>query len=127
MADRLLQLSSKPIFCNKRNNRSEQVLKKHFNQRTLLSHLHPTLKLPKCVSSVLKDGQILSIAVSNSLVYTGSDSNIIRIWKLPDFTECGQLKTKACMVVALEVSSERVYAAYGDGKIRCGGNHGMGL
>jgi len=65
-----------------------------------------------------KDGQILSIAVSNSLVYTGSDSNVIRIWKLPDFSECGQLKTQACTVVALKVSNERVYAAYGDGKIR---------
>ena len=73
----------------------------------------------RCVSSVLKkDGQILSIAASNGLVYTGSDINVIRVWKLPEFSECGQLKTKACMVVALEVSHDRVYAAYGDGKIR---------
>ncbi|KAB1218534.1 hypothetical protein CJ030_MR3G026414 [Morella rubra] len=43
---------------------------------------------------------------------------MIRIWRLPEFTECGQLKTKACMVVALEVHKERVFAAYGDGKIR---------
>ncbi|KAJ0007229.1 hypothetical protein Pint_29714 [Pistacia integerrima] len=47
-----------------------------------------------------------------------SESNVVRIWKVPEFTECGQLKTKACMVVALEVSHDRVYAAYGDGKIR---------
>ncbi|KAL5576480.1 hypothetical protein UlMin_018179 [Ulmus minor] len=73
----------------------------------------------RCVSSVLKkDGQILSIAASNGLVYTGSDINVIRIWKLPEFSECGHLKTKSCMVVALEVSHDRVYAAYGDGKIR---------
>ncbi|XP_050286112.1 protein JINGUBANG-like isoform X2 [Quercus robur] len=83
------------------------------------SKLNDLYSTYRCVSSVLKkDGQILSIAVSNSLVYTGSDSNVIRIWKLPDFSECGQLKTKACMVVALKVSNERVYAAYGDGKIR---------
>jgi hypothetical protein len=60
----------------------------------------------------------LSIAVSNGVVYTGSDTNTVRIWRLPEFTECGQLKTKACMVVALQVSNERVYAAYGDAKIR---------
>ncbi|XP_047150489.1 protein JINGUBANG-like [Vigna umbellata] len=73
-----------------------------------------------CASSVLRnDGQILSIAFSsNGLVYTGSDSNFLRVWKLPEFTECGQLRTKACRVVALEVSNDTVYAAYGDGKIR---------
>lgn len=73
-----------------------------------------------CASSVLRnDGQILSIALSsNGLVYTGSDSNLVRVWKLPEFTECGQLRTKACRVVALEVSNDTVYAAHGDGKIR---------
>ncbi|CAI9114169.1 OLC1v1014830C1 [Oldenlandia corymbosa var. corymbosa] len=73
----------------------------------------------RCISSVLKkDGAILSVAASNGLVYTGSQSNVIRIWKLPEFTECGQLKSKACMVVALEVSNDKVYAAYADCKIR---------
>ncbi|KAK4270764.1 hypothetical protein QN277_019536 [Acacia crassicarpa] len=39
-----------------------------------------------CASSVLrKDGQILSISLSNGLVYTGSDSNVIMVWKLPEF------------------------------------------
>lgn len=58
------------------------------------------------------------MSLSNGLVYTGSDSNVIRVWKLPEFTECGQLRTKACRVVAIEVSNDTVYAAYGDGKIR---------
>lgn len=92
----------------------------------LHSHSPTTTKLTdvsssayRCVSSVLKkDGQILSIAVSNGVAYTGSDTNTVRIWRLPEFTECGHLKTKACMVVALQVSNERVYAAYGDAKIR---------
>lgn len=43
---------------------------------------------------------------------------MIRIWKQPEFTECGQLKAKTSMVVAMELSHDRVYAAYGDGKIR---------
>ena len=73
----------------------------------------------KCLSSVLKkDGQILSIAISNGIIYTGSDTNLIRIWKLPEFAECGVLKAKACTVVALAVSHERLFAAYGDTKIR---------
>lgn len=90
-------------------------------------HPHsPTNKLSEsqttyhCASSVLrKDGQILCVALSNNgLIYTGSDSNVVRIWRLPEFTECGQLRTKACRVVSLEVSNDRIYAAYGDGKIR---------
>ncbi|KAL6996449.1 hypothetical protein U1Q18_006579 [Sarracenia purpurea var. burkii] len=73
----------------------------------------------RCISSVLKkDGQILSVAASNGLVYTGAESNVVRVWKLPEFTECGQLKTKAAMVVALVVSNDKVYAAYADCKIR---------
>ena len=42
----------------------------------------------------------------------------MRVWKLPEFTEYGQLKTRAAMAVALEVSNDKVYAAYADGKIR---------
>ncbi|KAG8379978.1 hypothetical protein BUALT_Bualt07G0145800 [Buddleja alternifolia] len=73
----------------------------------------------RCVASVLKkDGQIICIAAVNGLIYTGSEGNIIRVWKMPEFTECGQLKTKTCMAVALQVSSDRVYAAYADCKIR---------
>ncbi|KAL7099949.1 hypothetical protein ACP275_09G118700 [Erythranthe tilingii] len=73
----------------------------------------------RCISSVLKkDGQILCVAAANGLIYSGSQGNVVRVWKLPEFTECGQLKTKACMVVALQVSNDRVYAAYADCKIR---------
>lgn len=94
------------------------------------SPLHPHTKLSysqsdpqttsyHCASSVLrKDGQVLAMALSNGLVYTGSDSNLIRVWKVPEFTECGQLRTKACRVVAMEAANDTVYAAYGDGKIR---------
>lgn len=37
---------------------------------------------------------------------------------MPDFTECGELKTRAAMAVALEVSHDKLYAAYSDCKIR---------
>ncbi|XP_055830511.1 protein JINGUBANG-like [Solanum dulcamara] len=74
----------------------------------------------RCISSVLKkDGQILSVAVSNGLVYTGSQANVIRVWKLPEFTECDHLKTRASsMVISLQVSNDMIYAAYADSKIR---------
>lgn len=74
----------------------------------------------QCLASVLKkDGQILSIAVaSNGFVYTGSESNVIRVWKLPELIECDQLKSRARMVVAIVVSNDKLYAAYADRKIR---------
>ncbi|KAI3411547.1 WD_REPEATS_REGION domain-containing protein [Psidium guajava] len=73
----------------------------------------------RCISSLLKkDGQILSIAVSSNLMYTGSEGNVIRVWKLPELIECDRLKTKASMAVALAVSNDRVYAAFADLKIR---------
>lgn len=89
----------------------------------------PTAATHKCMSSILtKDGQILSIAVLNgAMAYTGSETNVIRIWKLPEFLECGQLKSKAKMVVAIQVSNDKVFAAYIDSRIRvwsrrtCGG------
>lgn len=102
-------------------------LPQSFHNSPTSSPLHPAaaaklsdlLISHRCVSSVLKkDGQILSIAIFNEILYTGSDSNLVRIWKLPDFTECGQLKTKASMAVALQVSHDKVYAAYSDCKIR---------
>ncbi|KAL1833900.1 hypothetical protein ACET3Z_003551 [Daucus carota] len=80
----------------------------------------PTAVTCQCTASVLtKDGQILCIAVLNGVMaYTGSDSNVIRVWKLPEFKEVGQLKSLAKMVVAIHVSDDRVFAAYGDCKIR---------
>ncbi|XAR50664.1 hypothetical protein NMG60_11005051, partial [Bertholletia excelsa] len=76
----------------------------------------------RCVSSVLKkDGQILAVAsaLDGGLIYTGSGTNVVRVWRLPEFAECGQLKTRsAAAVVAIEVSNNKVYAAYTDGKIR---------
>ncbi|EPS72937.1 hypothetical protein M569_01818, partial [Genlisea aurea] len=73
----------------------------------------------RCVASVLKkDGKVLCVAASNGLVYTGAQGNVVRIWKLPEFVEFGQLRTKASVVVALQVSNDRVYAAYEDCKIR---------
>ncbi|XP_030526510.1 protein JINGUBANG-like [Rhodamnia argentea] len=73
----------------------------------------------RCISSLLKkDGQILSIAVSGNLMYTGSEQNVIRVWKLPELIECDRLKTKASMAIALAVSNDMVYAAFADFKIR---------
>ncbi|KAK9102775.1 hypothetical protein Sjap_020029 [Stephania japonica] len=82
-------------------------------------HLPPSPLNHRCLSSMLKkDGQILTITISNGLVCTGSESNFIRVWKLPDFTECGKLKSKVGGVRALAVANDRIFAAHHDCKIR---------
>lgn len=60
------------------------------------------------------------MAISNNLIYSGTESNVIRVWKLPEFTECDQLRTKARRAVAMSVSgfNDQVCAAYSDGKVR---------
>ncbi|XP_020518350.1 protein JINGUBANG [Amborella trichopoda] len=73
----------------------------------------------RCISSLLqKDGQILSLDVSNGYVCTGTETKSIRIWKLPDFTIHGCLKAGCSGVRALSLSRDHVFAAYTDLKIR---------
>ncbi|KAL6006160.1 hypothetical protein ACLOJK_040206 [Asimina triloba] len=74
----------------------------------------------RCISSlIIKDGRILSIAALGRCVYTVSDANVVRVWKLPQFTECQRLRSNAGRAVsALAVSESRIFAAYDDGKIR---------
>ncbi|KAL4194076.1 hypothetical protein AMTRI_Chr05g57460 [Amborella trichopoda] len=73
----------------------------------------------KCISSLLqKDGQILSLAVSNGFVCTGTETKSIRVWKLPDFTIHGCFKAGCSGVRALSLSRGHVFAAYRDLKIR---------
>ncbi|KAM6585160.1 hypothetical protein CsatB_012162 [Cannabis sativa] len=113
----LHSLSPRPHSSKQNNNQNHQTTTVGLAVGVAVGDPHAAAY--RCISSVLKkDGQILSIAASNGLVYTGSDTNVIRVWRIPEFSECGQLKTRAFMVVALEVSHDRVYAAYGDAKIR---------
>ncbi|OWM76500.1 hypothetical protein CDL15_Pgr005464 [Punica granatum] len=60
------------------------------------------------------------MSISNNLIYTSTESNVIRVWKLPEFIECDQLRAKAHRAVAMAVSgfNDQVCAAYSDGKVR---------
>ncbi|KAI4324755.1 hypothetical protein MLD38_030212 [Melastoma candidum] len=96
----------------------------------LSSPLHPLLTTPKiiptasdvlyrCVSSLLRrDGQVLSMTVSGGLLYTGSEGNAIRAWKLPEFVEWDRLRTRANGAVSMAAANDTVFAAYADGRIR---------
>lgn len=75
----------------------------------------------RCLASILKRcGKILALAVSDtSLVYVGSESKSIRVWKLPGFIEFGHLKSSSGAVKAILVSEDGlVFSAHSDNKIR---------
>lgn len=80
-----------------------------------------------CLSSIEKEGgRILSIGLvylemtGEEVVYAGTDSRSVRIWKLPCFTEFGKLKSGSKSVDSMVVSSQHglVFTAHSDRKIR---------
>ncbi|KAK1414472.1 hypothetical protein QVD17_30216 [Tagetes erecta] len=67
-------------------------------------------------SLVREEGHVYSLASSGSLLYTGSDSRNIRVWK--DLTEFSGFKSSSGLVKAIVVCGERVFTGHQDGKIR---------
>ncbi|KAK6916512.1 WD40 repeat [Dillenia turbinata] len=67
-------------------------------------------------SLIREEGHVYSIAASGDLLYTGSDSKNIRVWKsLKDFSE---FKASSGFVKAIVVSGGKIYTGHEDGKIR---------
>lgn len=67
-------------------------------------------------SLIREEGHIYSLAVSGDLLYTGSDSKNIRVWKnLKDFTG---FKSSSGLVKAIVISGDKIFTGHQDGKIR---------
>ncbi|KAK7257904.1 hypothetical protein RIF29_32221 [Crotalaria pallida] len=67
-------------------------------------------------SLVREEGHIYSLAVSGKLLYTGSDSKNIRVWKdLKDYTG---FKSSSGLVKTIVISGEKIFTGHQDGKIR---------
>ncbi|XP_039137366.1 LOW QUALITY PROTEIN: protein JINGUBANG-like [Dioscorea cayenensis subsp. rotundata] len=67
-------------------------------------------------SLVREEGHIYSLAVTSGLLYTGSDSKNIRVWKnQKEF--CG-FKSSSGLVKAIVIASDRIFTGHQDGKIR---------
>ncbi|VVA15207.1 PREDICTED: myosin heavy chain kinase [Prunus dulcis] len=67
-------------------------------------------------SLVREEGHIYSLAVNGDLLYTGSDSKNIRVWKnLKEFTG---FKSKSGLIKAIVISGEKIFTGHQDGKIR---------
>ncbi|XP_057768444.1 protein JINGUBANG-like [Salvia miltiorrhiza] len=67
-------------------------------------------------SLVRKQGHIYSLAASGDLLYTGSESKSIRVWK--NQKEFSGFKSPSGLVKAIIIAADRIFSAHQDGKIR---------
>ncbi|KAJ8772593.1 hypothetical protein K2173_027770 [Erythroxylum novogranatense] len=67
-------------------------------------------------SLVREEGHIYSLAATKDLLYTGSDSKNIRVWK--DLKEYSGFKSSSGLVKAIIISGEKIFTGHQDGKIR---------
>ncbi|KAK9054070.1 hypothetical protein SSX86_025146 [Deinandra increscens subsp. villosa] len=67
-------------------------------------------------SLVREEGHIYSLAASGDLLYTGSSSKNIRIWK--HYVEYSGFKSHSGLVKAILISGDKVFTGHQDGKIR---------
>ncbi|XP_028779087.1 protein JINGUBANG-like [Neltuma alba] len=67
-------------------------------------------------SLVREEGHIYSLAASGDLLYTGSDSKNIRVWK--NLQEFSGFKSNSGLVKAIIISDRKIFTGHQDGKIR---------
>ncbi|XP_004238202.2 protein JINGUBANG-like [Solanum lycopersicum] len=67
-------------------------------------------------SLVREEGHIYSLAAKNDILYTGSDSKNIRVWK--DMKEFSAFKSNSGLVKAIIIAGEKIFTGHQDGKVR---------
>ncbi|KAF5747083.1 putative F-box and wd40 domain protein [Tripterygium wilfordii] len=67
-------------------------------------------------SLVREEGHIYSLAATKDLLYTGSDSKNIRVWK--NLKEFSGFKSNSGLVKAIVISGDKIFTGHQDGKIR---------
>ncbi|XP_023728953.1 protein JINGUBANG [Lactuca sativa] len=67
-------------------------------------------------SLVREEGNIYSLAATGDLLYTGSDSKNIRVWKSQK--EFSWFKSNSGLVKAIVIADEKIFTGHQDGKIR---------
>ncbi|XP_073046013.1 protein JINGUBANG-like [Primulina eburnea] len=67
-------------------------------------------------SLVREEGHIYSLAAKNDILYTGSDSKNIRVWK--NMQEFSAFKSNSGLVKAIIICGEKIFTGHQDGKVR---------
>ena len=67
-------------------------------------------------SLVREEGHIYSLAATGDLIYTGSDSKNIRVWR--NQKEFSGFKSNSGLVKTIVIAGEKIFTGHQDGKIR---------
>ena len=67
-------------------------------------------------SMVREEGHVYSLAAAGNLLYTGSDSKNVRVWK--NLKPYSGFKSNSGLVKAIVISGEKIFTGHQDGKIR---------
>ncbi|KAL2459169.1 Transducin/WD40 repeat-like superfamily protein [Forsythia ovata] len=67
-------------------------------------------------SLVREEGHVYSLSVKNEILYTGSDSKNIRMWK--NMKEFAAFKSNSGFVKAIILSGDKIFTGHQDGKVR---------
>ncbi|XAR59505.1 hypothetical protein NMG60_11015360 [Bertholletia excelsa] len=78
--------------------------KQGFNQTSLVGSL------------VREEGHVYSLAAKGDLLYTGSESKNVRVWK--GLKEFSGFKSNSGLVKAIVIADEKIFTGHQDGKIR---------
>ncbi|GFS46529.1 transducin/WD40 repeat-like superfamily protein [Actinidia rufa] len=86
------------------------------------SNSEETFSQHRLIGSLLRrEGHIYSLAATRDLLYTGSDSKNIRVWK--NMKEFSAFKSNSGLVKAIIISGEKIFTGHQDGKIRVWKTH----
>ncbi|MCD9638651.1 hypothetical protein HAX54_022741 [Datura stramonium] len=80
------------------------------------SHVESYLYTGLIGSLIREEGHIYSLAASGDLLYTGTDSKNIRVWKNQE--EFAGFKSNSGLVKAIIINGERIFTGHQDGKVR---------
>ncbi|KAL0535925.1 hypothetical protein IC582_024855 [Cucumis melo] len=90
----------------------------HLNSDALPSPADDTSFLPNILmgSLVREEGHIYSLAAVGDLLYTGSDSKNIRVWK--NHKEFSGFKSNSGLVKSIVIGGGKIFTGHQDGKVR---------
>lgn len=125
--------SSTPYSFNTSSGNASPYYMSPFNQPSpyskspWITHQYPSLEsfeegsdnLPRIglIGSLFRtEGHIYALATSGNLLYTGSESKNIRVWK--NLEEFSGFKSNSGLVKAIVVVKEKIFTGHQDGKIR---------
>ncbi|KAF8393409.1 hypothetical protein HHK36_021653 [Tetracentron sinense] len=98
-------------------NQTSPYAKSPWSTSSPINQFHENFPPNGLIGSLFREeGHIYSLAATGDLLYTGSDSKNIRVWKSQK--EFSGFKSNSGLVKAIVISGEKIFTGHQDGKIR---------